>query len=54
MTTTIDVQLWRSQSVGQCCRPRRCTRDMAKRHWYATHRTRRLARLGDVASKQGG
>lgn len=46
MHASIDVDLWRSQSVGQRTRPRRCSKDMARRHWYAMHRTMRLAKLG--------
>ncbi len=50
MNQAIDVDLWRSQSVGQRTRPRRCSKDMARRRWYAMHRTARLANLGTKKS----
>jgi hypothetical protein len=43
---TIDKCLLRGQRIGQGCRPRRCSNDIAKRRWYGKHRTARLAKLG--------
>jgi hypothetical protein len=43
---TIDKELLKGQRIGQGVRARRCSMDMAKRKFYARHRTARLANLG--------
>jgi hypothetical protein len=43
---TIDKELLKGQRLGQGCRPRRCSLNLAKRRFYARHRTARLAKLG--------
>jgi hypothetical protein len=43
----IDTALLKSQRIGQGVRKRRCSRDRAKRQWYALHRAMRFSKLGN-------
>jgi hypothetical protein len=47
----IDKGLLKSQRMGQGCRARRASLDIAKRRWYGLHRTTRLARLGQSTER---